>query len=115
MGLHHVRQVQGYLLDETQVVAHQPVELRAGGQSGEGIAQATAGVTVEIPFAGEPRPPGEDGKGNDLALAEGCIGSGMSFISRARLAEVVDHDVEYGEEGVLKSTMRSWFLSLGDR
>jgi hypothetical protein len=31
------------------------------------------------------------------------------------VAEVVDHDVKCSEEGVLRSTMRSRFLSLGDR
>jgi hypothetical protein len=108
--------VQGYLLDEAQeVVAREAVELRAVGQSGEGIAKASARVTVEIPFAAEAGPPGENGKGNDLALGEGCIGSGMSFISRAGVAKVVHHNVECGEEGVLKSIMRSRFLSLRDR
>jgi hypothetical protein len=87
-------------MPEAQVVAHEAVELRAVGQSGEGTAQAAPRVTVEIPFAAEAGPPGEDGKGNDLALGEGCIGSGMSFISRAGLAEVVHHNVECGEEGV---------------
>ena len=94
MGLHHLCQVQGYLLDEAQVMAHEAVELRTVGQSWEGITQASACVTVEIPFATEAGPPGEDGKGNDLAVGEGCIGSGMSFISRAGLAKVVHHNVE---------------------
>ena len=48
--LHHVRQMQGYLPDEAQAAAHQPIELEAVGQSGEGITQETARVTVEIPF-----------------------------------------------------------------
>ncbi len=100
LGLQRGRQMQGYLFDEAQAVAHGAIELGALGQSGEGIAQAAAGVTVEIPFAGESGPPGEDGEGYDLAGAQGCIGSGMSFFLRAGLAEVVDHNVECGEEGV---------------
>ncbi len=77
LGLHHVRQMQGHLLDEIEVVAHQPVELRAVGQGGEGVAPSAARVTVEIPFACEAGPPGEDGQSDDLAGAQGCIGSGM--------------------------------------
>jgi hypothetical protein len=37
------------------------------------------------------------------------------FLLRAEVAEVVDHNVECGEEGVLMSTMRVRFLSLRDR
>src|SRR5215213_8045115 len=100
LGLHHVRQMQGYLLDEVKTVAYQPVELRAVGQSGEGLAEAGACIAVEVPLAPEACPSGEDGEGGDLAGAQGCIWSGMLFFLRARLAEVVDHNVECGEEGV---------------
>jgi hypothetical protein len=107
--------MQSYLLDEAQAVAHQPVELGALGQSGEGIAQAGACIAVEVPLAREACPSGEDGEGDDLAGAQGCIGAGMLFLLRAEVAEVVDHNVECGEEGVLMSTMRVRFLSLRDR
>src|SRR5215207_4483828 len=99
-GPHHIRQMQGYLLDEAQTVAHQPVELRALGQSGESTAQAGACIAVEVPLAPEACPSGEDREGDDLAGAQGCIGSGVLFLLRARLAEVIDHNVECGEEGV---------------
>ena len=92
--------MQGHLLDEIEVVAHAAIELRADGQGGEGVAQASARVTVEIPFACEAGPPGEDGEGDDLAGAQGCLGSGMLSFLRAGLAEVVCDDVECGEEGV---------------
>jgi hypothetical protein len=82
-------------------MAYQPVELRAVGQGGEGIDQAGACIAVEVPLAREACPSGEDGEGDDLAGAQGCIGAGgMLFLLRAGLAEVVDHDVECGEEGV---------------
>jgi hypothetical protein len=81
-------------------VAHQPIELRAVGQSGESIDQAGARVAVEVPLAREACPSGEDGEGDDLAGAQGRIGSGASFTLWAGLAEVVDHNVECGEEGV---------------
>src|SRR5215212_4841583 len=51
------------------------------------------------PFAGEAPPTSEDGQSNDLALGEGCFRTGSSFWAPA-VAEIVDHDVEYGEEGV---------------
>src|SRR5215207_1313364 len=106
--LHHLRQMQGYLLDEAQAVAHQPVELRAVGQSREGIAQVGACIAVEVPLAPEACPSGEDGEGDDLAGAERRIGAGVLFLLRAGLAEVVDHNVECGEEGCdTKSLERS--------
>jgi hypothetical protein len=100
LGLHHVRQMQSYLLDETQAAAHRAIELRAVGQGGEGIVQAAARVAVEISFAGEARPAGEDSEGGDLAGAQGRIGAWPLFFSRAGLVKVVDCNVEYGEEGV---------------
>src|ERR687889_2377746 len=92
--------MQGYLLDEAQAVAHQPVELRAVGQRREGTDQTGACIAVEVPLAREACPSGEDGEGYDLAGTQGRIWSGVLFLLRTGLAEVVDHDVEYGEEGV---------------
>jgi hypothetical protein len=40
--------------------------------------------------------------------------SGRGLLFGAGLAEVVDRNVKYGEEGVPKSSMRSRFLSLRD-
>src|SRR5215213_10690546 len=104
--------MQGYLLDEAQAVAHQPIELRAVRQRREGTDQTGACIAVEVPLAREACPSGEDGEGEDLAGAQGCIWSGVLFLLRTALAEVVDHDVEYGEEGILRPTTRSRFLSL---
>src|SRR5215203_1183219 len=100
LRLHHLCQMQAYLLDETHSVAHQPVELRVLGQGGEGIAQLGLGIAVEVPLAPKACPSGEDGEGYDLAGAQGCIWSGVLFFLRAGVAEVVDHNVECGEEGV---------------
>lgn len=94
MGLHHVRQMQSYLLDETQAAAHTAIELRAVGQGGEGIAQAAARVALEISFAAEARPAGEDSEGGDLAGAQGRIGAWPLFFSRAGLVKVVDRNVK---------------------
>jgi hypothetical protein len=58
------------------------------------------GVAVEVPLAGESRPTGEDGEGDDLAGAEGGIGTWAPLLSRARVVEIVDHDVKCCEEGV---------------
>jgi hypothetical protein len=80
--------------------AHEPVELRAVGQGGEFASEMTFGVAVEVSLAGESRPAGEDSQGNDLAPAEGGLGAGASPLGPPRLAEVVDHNVECGEEGV---------------
>jgi hypothetical protein len=98
-GLHHLCQVQSHFLNETHGVTHQSVELRAIGQGGEGLAQTGARIAVEVSFAPEARPSGEDGEGDDLAGAQGCLWAGVLFL-RARLAEIVDHNVECGEEGV---------------
>ena len=114
VGLHRVRQMQGYLLDEAQAVAHQSVELRAVGQRREGTDQTGACIAVEVPLAREACPSGEDGEGEYLAGAQGCLWSGVLFLLRTGLAELIDHNVECGEEGVLRSTMRSRFLSLRD-
>jgi hypothetical protein len=91
--------VQGHFLNETHVGARQAVELRAAGQGGESVAQISLSVAVEIPLAGEYAPRGKDGQGDDLTLGERCFGAGVS-LWRMGLSEVVDHDVECGEEGV---------------
>jgi hypothetical protein len=73
------------------------------------------GVAVEVPFAGESAPTGEDREGDDLALAQGGWGSGASSLfALLILAKIVDDDVKCAEEGVLRSSMGR-FLSLGDR
>jgi hypothetical protein len=76
------------------------VELRALGQSRESVVQAGACIAVEVPLARGACLPGEGGEGDDLAGAQGCLWSRVSFFVRAGLAEVVDHNVECGEEGV---------------
>ena len=92
-------QMRDESLDELCTGAHQAVELRAVGQSGESVAQVSLGVAVEIPLAGETAPTSKDGQGYDLALGEGRLGARPPFW-RLGVAEVVDHNVEYGEEGV---------------
>jgi hypothetical protein len=81
------------------------------GQGGKGISQAGVCIAVEVPLAPEASPSGEDGEGQDLAGTERRIRSGVLLCLRAGLAEVVDHDVEYGEEGVHIDHERR-FLSL---
>jgi hypothetical protein len=68
-------------------------------------------VAVEIPLAREATPTGEDGQGHHLSRGEGRLGSAPPAFGWMGLAEVVHHDVECGEEGVLKSSM-SQILSL---
>ena len=73
-------------LDELRTGAHQAVELRAVGKSGESLAQVSLSVAVEIPLAGETTLTSKDGQGKHFW--------------RLGVAEVIDHNVEYGEEGV---------------
>ena len=108
------RQVQGESLDELGTGAHTAVELRAVGQGRESVPQVNRGVAVEVPLAGETAPTRKDGQGDDLTLGEGCLRTGFAFW-RLGVAEIICDNVEYGEEGVLKSSMRSRFLSLRDR
>jgi hypothetical protein len=112
--LQKTHQVQEESLDELGTGAHQAVELRTTGQRREGIEQVGLGVAVEVPLAVEAGPAGEDGEGDDFAFGEGGLGAGSPFW-RMGVAEVVNRNVKCGEEGVLKSTMRSRFLSLRDR
>jgi hypothetical protein len=106
--------MQGHLLDEFRVEAYTTVELGAVRQGRECLAQMAAGVAVEIPLTGKSRPPGEDSEGYDFAGTERGIGTWAASLSRTRLVEIVHHDVECGEEGVLRSSIRVRFLSLGD-
>ncbi len=77
---HKSYQVQDESLDELGVGAHEAVELLgAAGQGGEGVEQDSLSVAVEVPLAGESRPPGEDGQGDDLARAEGRLRSWPPF------------------------------------
>jgi hypothetical protein len=80
--------------------AHEAVELGTVGQGRERSSQMCLGVAVEVPFAGEPGPAGEDREGDDLALAEGGRRSGASLFGGPRLAKIVDDELECGEEGV---------------
>ena len=93
--------------------AHEAVELATIREGRERSSQMGLSVAVEVPFAGESRPGGEDGQGDDLALAEGGWGSGASLFGGPRLAKIVGDDVECGEEGST-STMGVRFLSLRD-
>ena len=52
-------EMQGYLLDVLSVEAHEPVERRAVGHSGERASQMALSVAVEVSLAGESRPAGE--------------------------------------------------------
>src|SRR5918995_674728 len=92
-------QVQEESLHELRVRAHQPIELGTLGKGGEGICEVGLGVAVEVPLAGEPRPAGEEGEGDDLARTERCVWSWLPFWC-VGLAEVVDRNVKCSEEGV---------------
>jgi hypothetical protein len=94
--------------------AHQAVELGTVGKGRERSSEMCLGVAVEVPFAGEPGPAGEDREGDDLATTEGGIRTGSAPFGSMRVAKIVDHDVKCGEEGVLRSSMKSRFLSLRD-
>src|SRR5215210_2756273 len=113
-SLHQLREVQGHLLDKVRLRAQEAVELGAIRKGKEGLSEVACSVAVEIPLAGEPAPAGEDGQGNDLALTEGGLGTRPPFW-RVGVAEVLDRKVECSEEGVLRSSMRSRFLSQWDR
>jgi hypothetical protein len=52
------------------------------------------GVAVEVSFAGESAPTGEDREGDDLALAQGGWWSGASLFGSMRVAKIVDDDVK---------------------
>jgi hypothetical protein len=104
--------VQEESLDEPRVRAHQPIELGTLGKGGEGICEVGLGVAVEVPLAGEARPAGEEGEGDDLARSERWVWSWLPFW-RVGLAEVVDRNVECSEEGV-HIEHEGRLLSLGD-
>ena len=105
LTLQHHPQLHGDLLDVLGIESHETVELGTVWESRECCSQMACGVAVEVPLAGEPRPPSEDGEGDDFALGEGGWGSGASLLGGVRLAEIIHDDVEYGEEGVLRSSM----------
>jgi hypothetical protein len=91
--------MHGHLLNETRTRAHQAVELRAIGQGGEGVAQAPLSVAVEVPLAREATPTSEDGQSDHLAGGEGGLRTGLR-VWRMVVAEIVNHNVKCGEEGV---------------
>src|SRR5829696_1137064 len=100
LTLQHHSQLHGDLLDVLGIESHETVELGTVWESRECCSQMDLSVAVEVPLAGEPRPPSEDGQGDDFALGEGGWLSGASLFGGVRLAEVIHDDVEYGEEGV---------------
>src|SRR5215217_5492655 len=100
LSLHRCRQMQGHLLDEPHLGAHQPIELCAVGQGRESVLQVARCVAVKVPLASEATPSGEDGEGNHLAGAERRIRPGKPLFLRTGVAEVVHHDVKCCEEGV---------------
>jgi hypothetical protein len=105
LTLQHLPQLHGDLLDVLGIESHETVELGTVWESRECCSVMGLSVAVEVPLAREPRPPSEDGEGDDFALGEGGWRSGASLLGGVRLAEVIHDDVEYGEEGVLRSSM----------
>src|SRR5947209_2616411 len=89
--IQHYCQVHAKGFDESYMGTYQPVELGAVGQGGEGVSKVACGIAVEVVFAGESGPPGEDGEGNDLAFGEGGLRTRAPFW-RMGLADVVNHD-----------------------
>jgi hypothetical protein len=71
--------VQGHLLGETHAGAPQPIELRAIGQGGEGLAQAILGVAVEVSFAREAVPPGKTARMITSLSERDASGPGLLF------------------------------------
>ena len=65
-------QMQEESLDEFCARSHEAVELRAAWQGGEGTAQVSLGVPVEVPLAPEAAPAGED-KRRLLGSAEPAV------------------------------------------
>src|SRR5918997_2123619 len=100
LTLQRLPQLHGDFLEGVGIEAHEAVELRTVRKVRERSSQMGLGVAVEVPFASESRPVGEDGEGDDLALAEGGWGSGASLLGGLRLAKIVDDDVKCREEGV---------------
>src|SRR5215217_6564771 len=100
LTLQHHPQLHGDLLDVLGIESHETVELGTVWKGRECCSEMGLSVGVEVPLAGEPRLPSEDGEGDDFALGEGGWRSGASLLGGVRLAEVIHDDVEYGEEGV---------------
>jgi hypothetical protein len=114
LSLQHLPQLHGDLLDGLCIESREPVELGTVGQGGECSSKMCLGVAIEVPFAGESRPPAEDREGDDLATTERGIRTYSAPFGLMRVAKFIDDDVKCGEEGVLKSSMSSRFLSLRD-
>src|SRR5215216_6129549 len=91
--------MQDESLDEVGVGAYRAVELRTIRQGREGPAQFAVGVAIKVSLAVETAPTGKDGQGKHLAPGEGGFWTG-ALLWRLRVAEVVDHNVKCGEEGV---------------
>src|SRR5215217_8153924 len=105
--LQHLPQLHGDLLDGLRIEAHETIELGAAWQCRECSSQMTISVAVEVPFAVEAAPAGEDSEGDDLALAEGGFRT-RTLCRWLGLAKVVNHDIKCSEEGCdTKSLERS--------
>src|SRR5918995_630392 len=100
LTLQRLPQLHGDLLDGAGMEAHEAVELGTVREGRECSSEMGLGVAVEVPFAGESAPAGEDREGDDLALAQGGWWSGASLLGVLRVAKIVDDDVKCGEEGV---------------
>jgi hypothetical protein len=80
---------------------------KRSGRAGNASLRWASAKAVEVPFAGESSPAGEDGRGDDLAPTEGRLGAGSVLLPEVGLAEVVNHDIQCGEEGVHADHMES--------
>jgi len=100
LALQPLPQPHGDYLDGVGIEAHEAVEPGTGREGRGCLSEIDLGVAVEVPFAGESRPAGEVGEGDDLAPAEGGPWSGPSPFGGPRLAKIVDDNVKCGEEGV---------------
>src|SRR5215208_4338628 len=100
LSLQHLPQLHGDLLDGLCIESREPVELGTVGQGGECSSKMCLGVAIEVPFAGESRPPAEDREGDDLATTERGIRTYSAPFGLMRVAKFIDDDVKCGEEGV---------------
>lgn len=99
--LHALHQVQSKGRDRISMASHQSIELRSIRQVGKGWTQMMLRVAVKSSLTGKLHPLPKERQGDHLtALQRGHRSWYMLPLRQARLAKIIDHNVQCCQEGI---------------
>src|SRR5712692_3849787 len=100
LGFEQFHQIQAKGGDRITLVAHQPIELAAIGQSRKCGPQMQLSIAIKGTFAGKLHPLAKQSQSDDLTAAQAGLWSRMQHLGRQMsFAKIIAHHVQCGQEG----------------